>query len=211
MLVLAGCSGDTEQAATSSLPSTPPSATSSSAAAPSTTPSPTSEASSASSEQPSSTSTSSSTTSSSTSSSTPSTPSSSSTTRTRTATATRTEREDEPEEESQTATPTRRETPRGRIVKINDYCDDTPWAVARTADGRTAYCVQVYATDAYVWSLRRAVRPVDPNVSDRDPRLTGPEAGEPCGWEGIPGYDVDGRRYMCVGEEGGSGVWRRAD
>lgn len=193
MVVLAGCSGDTEQAATSSLPT------------PSTTPSPTSEASS--SEQPSSTSSSSS----SASSATSSTPSSSSTTRTRTATATRTERDDEPEEESQTATPTRRETPRGRIVKINEYCDDTPWAVARTADGRTAYCVQVYATDAYVWSLRRAVRPVDPNVSDRDPRLTGPEAGEPCGWEGIPGYDVDGRRYMCVGQDGGPGVWRRAD
>lgn len=207
MVVLAGCSGDTEQAATSSTSSTP-AATTSSAPTPSTTPSPTSETSSTSeeptSEEP-------------TTSAPPPTSTPSSTTR-RTRTATPTERDDEtetdePERESETATPTRGETPRGRIVRIDDYCDDTPWEVARTADGRTAYCVQVSGTDAYVWSRRRAVRPVDPNVPEPDPEnsLNGPVAGEPCNWEGIPGYDVDGRRYMCVEQGDGVSVWRRAD
>lgn len=202
MVVLAGCSGDTEQAATSSTSSTP-AATTSSAPTPSTSPS--SETSSTSeeptSEEP-------------TTSAPPPTSTPSSTTR-RTRTATPTERDDEtetdePERESETATPTRRETPRGRVVRIDDYCDDTPWEVARTADGRTAYCVQVYATDAFVWSRTRAVRPTDPNVPDPE-NAPGLRVGEPCGYEGVESVTNEGLAVVCaVPDGGGEPVWRRA-
>lgn len=205
MVVLAGCSGDTEQAATSSTSSTP-AATTSSAPTPSTTPSPTSETSSTSeeptSEEP-------------TTSAPPPTSTPSSTTR-RTRTATPTERDDEtetdePERESDTATPTRRETPRGRIVRIDDYCDDTPWEVARTADGRTAYCVQVYATDAFVWSRTFQMRTAEPGREAPGFGRYGPAEGGPCHPDGVTIRDGEGRLLRCTASDGGGEPeWRRA-
>ncbi|BDZ57701.1 hypothetical protein GCM10025872_13580 [Barrientosiimonas endolithica] len=206
MVVLAGCSGDTEQAATSSTSSTP-AATTSSAPTPSTTPSPTSETSSTSeeptSEEP-------------TTSAPPPTSTPSSTTRRTTRTATPTERDsetetDEPERESATATPTRRETPRGRIVRIDDYCDDTPWEVARTADGRTAYCVQVYATDAFVWSRTFQMRTAEPGREAPGFGRYGPAEGGPCHPDGVTIRDGEGRLLRCTASDGGGEPeWRRA-
>lgn len=50
----------------------------------------------------------------------------------------------------------------GPIVNLGDYCraQSEP---ARTADGRTAFCVRVQFTDAYVWSDRNELLATDPH------------------------------------------------
>ncbi|TWH41271.1 hypothetical protein L612_005200000050 [Rhodococcus rhodochrous J38] len=50
----------------------------------------------------------------------------------------------------------------GPIVVLGDYCQAHS-EPARTADGRTAYCVRVQFTDAYVWSDRNELQATDPH------------------------------------------------
>ncbi|WP_280463090.1 hypothetical protein [Nocardia carnea] len=74
--------------------------------------------------------------------------------------------------------------PPGQLVVLNEYCEE-PGAVAHVEDGRTVYCTQVEATDAFVWSYSPEPIPRDPNTRE----YTCAEDGcrYPDGSE-VPGY-----------------------
>lgn len=79
-------------------------------------------------------------------------------------------------------------------VRLGDYCElNTP--PARTADGRTAYCAQVVATDAGIWSTSTDMLHVDPH---HPPRL-----GDSCLEEGVHVTSRDGEEIVCSKTENG--------
>lgn len=74
--------------------------------------------------------------------------------------------------------------PPGPLVVLNDYCEEQG-ALAHVDNGRTVYCTQVTATDAFVWSYSQ-------DRMSRDPNARGYTCGEggcrfPDGSE-VPGY-----------------------
>lgn len=84
-------------------------------------------------------------------------------------------------------------TPGVPVVKAGDYCGNTygQWAtVAQFANGATAYCVRVAATDASVWSYTNEIMPVDPHN-----RVY---VGDSCFIEGALWTDYrSGRQIFC--------------
>ncbi|MGV9749420.1 hypothetical protein [Nocardia farcinica] len=52
--------------------------------------------------------------------------------------------------------------PPGPLVELNAYCRDHG-GVGHVANGRTVYCVQVFQTDAFVWSYSPRPMAFDPN------------------------------------------------
>lgn len=82
--------------------------------------------------------------------------------------------------------------PAGPVVTFGDYCASTyapTVTTGRTADGRTAYCVQVSHTDAYVWWPTPDKLPVDPHNSVF--------TGDPCLDEGAQWVAPNGRAIVC--------------
>ncbi|MGA6208067.1 hypothetical protein ACPESR_25270 [Nocardia testacea] len=82
--------------------------------------------------------------------------------------------------------------PAGPVVTFGDYCASTyapAVTTARTADGQTAYCVQVSHTDAYVWWPTPDKIPVDPHNSVRP--------GDSCLDEGAQWVAPDRRPIVC--------------
>jgi hypothetical protein len=101
-------------------------------------------------------------------------------------------------------------SPASPTVTIGNYCGSTTapsLTTAQTADGRTAYCVQVSHTDAHVWSLTPDPLPVDPHN-----RVS---PGAPCLDEGARWTDPDGLPIACEktrnGRLAGDLVWMFAD
>ncbi len=54
-------------------------------------------------------------------------------------------------------------TAQSPTVELNAYCQDHG-STGHLANGRTAYCVQVQRTDAFVWSYSRTGMAHDPNA-----------------------------------------------
>lgn len=91
-------------------------------------------------------------------------------------------------------------------MQYGDYCGSTyspEVTIGHTTDGRTAYCVQVSHTDAFVWSPTPDPLPVDPHHAVRP--------GDDCLDEGARWVDPDGRPIVCSptvnGRNAGNLVW----
>ncbi|MCM6774972.1 hypothetical protein NDR87_26365 [Nocardia sp. CDC159] len=83
-------------------------------------------------------------------------------------------------------------------VRFGDYCRPETAAsgtTARTSDGRTAHCVQVSHTDAFVWWPVPGAIPVDPHN-----RVS---PGDPCLDEGARWIDDEGRHIVCERTQSG--------